>query len=304
MEKFEVTVLGCGSALPTVKHNGSGMVVNIREKYFLVDCAEGTQVELRRNHIHLNRLFNVFITHLHGDHCFGLMGLISTLGLLGRTAPLHVYGPQDIETLFQPLIDYHCNGMTYEVVFHPIDTHQNVCIYEDKSLQVFSIPLKHRIRCCGYYFKEKELSRHILKEAIEKYDIPISQINNVKAGLDYVMPNGQIIKNKVLTTPPSPARSFAYCSDTVFRPEIAEMMKGVDLLYHEATFAESEKLLCSKVYHSTAKQAAEIARLAGAKQLMLGHYSSRYNDETILQKEAAEVFENTILAKEGLVVTV
>ena len=304
MEKFEVTVLGCGSALPTVKHNGSGMVVNIREKYFLVDCAEGTQVELRRNHIHLNRLFNVFITHLHGDHCFGLMGLISTLGLLGRTAPLHVYGPQDIETLFQPLIDYHCNGMTYEVVFHPIDTHQNVCIYEDKSLQVFSIPLKHRIRCCGYYFKEKELSRHILKEAIEKYDIPISQINNVKAGLDYVMPNGLIIKNEVLTTPPSPARSFAYCSDTVFRPEIAEMMKGVDLLYHEATFAESEKLLCSKVYHSTAKQAAEIARLAGAKQLMLGHYSSRYNDETILQKETAEVFENTILAKEGLVVTV
>ena len=304
MEKFEVTVLGCGSALPTVKHNGSGMVVNIREKYFLVDCAEGTQVELRRNHIHLNRLFNVFITHLHGDHCFGLMGLISTLGLLGRTAPLHVYGPQDIETLFQPLIDYHCNGMTYEVVFHPIDTHQNVCIYEDKSLQVFSIPLKHRIRCCGYYFKEKELSRHILKEAIDKYDIPISQVNNVKAGLDYVMPNGQIIKNEVLTTPPSPARSFAYCSDTVFRPEIAEMMKGVDLLYHEATFAESEKQLCSKVYHSTAKQAAEIARLAGAKQLMLGHYSSRYNDETILQKEAAEVFENTILAKEGLVVTV
>ena len=304
MEKFEVTVLGCGSALPTVKHNGSGMVVNIREKYFLVDCAEGTQVELRRNHIHLNRLFNVFITHLHGDHCFGLMGLISTLGLLGRTAPLHVYGPQDIETLFQPLIDYHCNGMTYEVVFHPIDTHQNVCIYEDKSLQVFSIPLKHRIRCCGYYFKEKELSRHILKEAIEKYDIPISQINNVKAGLDYVMPDGQIIKNEKLTTPPSPARSFAYCSDTVFRPEIAGMMKGVDLLYHEATFAESEKLLCSKVYHSTAKQAAEIARLAGAKQLMLGHYSSRYNDETILQKEAAEVFENTILAKEGLVVTV
>ena len=304
MEKFEVTVLGCGSALPTVKHNGSGMVVNIREKYFLVDCAEGTQVELRRNHIHLNRLFNVFITHLHGDHCFGLMGLISTLGLLGRTAPLHVYGPQDIETLYQPLIDYHCNGMTYEVVFHPIDTHQNICIYEDKSLQVFSIPLKHRIRCCGYYFKEKELSRHILKEAIEKYNIPISQINNVKAGLDYVMPNGQIIKNEVLTTPPSPARSFAYCSDTVFRPEIAKMMKGVDLLYHEATFAESEKLLCSKVYHSTAKQAAEIARLAGAKQLMLGHYSSRYNDETILQKEAAEVFENTILAKEGLVVTV
>lgn len=304
MEKFEVTVLGCGSALPTVKHNGSGMVLNIREKYFLVDCAEGTQVELRRNKIHLNRLFTIFITHLHGDHCFGLMGLISTLGLLGRTAPLHVYGPQDIDTLYQPLIDYHCNGMTYEVVFHPIDTHQNTCIYEDRSLQVFSIPLKHRIRCCGYYFKEKELSRHILKDAIEKYNIPISQINNVKAGLDYVMPNGEVIKNELITTPPTPARSFAYCSDTVFRPEIAEMMKGVDLLYHEATFAESEKQLCSKVYHSTAKQAAEIARLAGAKRLMIGHYSSRYDDESILQKEASEVFENTILAKEGLVVTV
>ena len=304
MEKFEVTVLGCGSALPTVKHNGSGMVVNIREKYFLVDCAEGTQVELRRNRIHLNRLFTVFITHLHGDHCFGLMGLISTLGLLGRTAPLHVYGPQDIDTIFQPLIDYHCNGMTYEVVFHPIDTHQNICIYEDRSVQVFSIPLKHRIRCCGYYFKEKELSRHILKDAIEKYGIPISQINNVKAGLDFVMPNGDVIKNELITTPPTPARSFAYCSDTVFRPEIAEMIKGVDLLYHEATFAESEKQLCSKVYHSTAKQAAEIAKLAGAKQLMLGHYSSRYDDLSILQKEASEVFENTILAKEGLVVTV
>lgn len=304
MEKFEVTVLGCGSALPTVKHNGSGMVVNIREKYFLVDCAEGTQVELRRNRIHLNRLFTVFITHLHGDHCFGLMGLISTLGLLGRTAPLHVYGPQDIDTLYQPLINYHCNGMTYEVVFHPIDTHQNTCIYEDRSLQVFSIPLKHRIRCCGYYFKEKELSRHILKDAIEKYNIPISQINNVKAGLDYVMPNGEVIKNELITTPPTPARSFAYCSDTVFRPEIAEMMKGVDLLYHEATFAESEKQLCSKVYHSTAKQAAEIARLAGAKRLIIGHYSSRYDDESILQKEASEVFENTILAKEGIVVTV
>ena len=304
MEKFEVTVLGCGSALPTVKHNGSGMVVNIREKYFLVDCAEGTQVELRRNRIHLNRLFTVFISHLHGDHCFGLMGLISTLGLLGRTAPLHVYGPQDIDTLFQPLIDYHCNGMSYEVVFHPIDTHQNICIYEDRSLQVFSIPLKHRIRCCGYFFKEKELSRHILKDAIERYAIPISQINNVKAGLDFVMPNGEVIKNELITTPPTPARSFAYCSDTVFRPEIAEMMKGVDLLYHEATFAESEKQLCSKVYHSTAKQAAEIARLAGAKRLMLGHYSSRYDDESILLKEASEVFENTILAKEGLVVTV
>ena len=297
-------MLGCGSALPTVKHNGSGMVVNIREKYFLVDCAEGTQVELRRNRIHLNRLFTVFISHLHGDHCFGLMGLISTLGLLGRTAPLHVYGPQDIDTLFQPLIDYHCNGMTYEVVFHPIDTHQNICIFEDRSLQVFSIPLKHRIRCCGYYFKEKELSRHILKDAIEKYAIPISQINNVKAGLDFVMPNGDVIKNELITTPPTPARSFAYCSDTVFRPEIAEMMKGVNLLYHEATFAESEKQLCSKVYHSTAKQAAEIAQLAGAKRLMLGHYSSRYDDESILLKEASEVFENTILAKEGLVVTV
>lgn len=304
MEKFEVTILGCGSALPTVKHNGSGMVVNIREKYFLVDCAEGTQVELRRNRIHLNRLFTVFISHLHGDHCFGLMGLISTLGLLGRTAPLHVYGPQDIDTIFQPLIDYHCNGMTYEVVFHPIDTHQNICIYEDRSMQVYSIPLKHRIRCCGYFFKEKELSRHILKDAIEKYAIPISQINNVKAGLDFVMPNGDVIKNELITTPPTPARSFAYCSDTVFRPEIAEMIKGVDLLYHEATFAESEKQLCLKVYHSTAKQAAEIARLAGAKRLMLGHYSSRYDDESILQKEASEVFDNTILAKEGLVVTV
>lgn len=303
METFEVTVLGCGSALPTLRHRGSSQVINIHEKYFLVDCAEGTQVELRRYHIHLNRMFSIFITHLHGDHCFGLMGLISTLGLLGRTAPLHVYGPEDIEPVFRPLIKYFCRDATFEVIFHPLDTHTSTLIYEDRSVSVFTIPLKHRIRCCGYLFKEKPRLPHILREAIERYDIPVSQINNIKAGQGYERPDGETIPNRLLTAPAAPPRSYAYCSDTVFRPEIADIVRDVTLLYHEATFADAEAALCSKVYHSTARQAAEIARAAQAHQLMIGHFSSRYDDESILLQEAQSVFPNTLLAHEGLTVT-
>ena len=302
MQKFEITVLGCGSALPTVRHNGSAQVVNIRDKYFLIDCAEGTQLELRRNHIHLNRLFTIFISHLHGDHCFGLMGLISTLGLLGRTAPLHIYGPEDLERMLRPQIDYFCNGMDFEVIFHAIDTRINGVIYEDRSLTVETIPLTHRVACCGFLFREKPNPRHIRPEAIEHYQIPRSQINNIKAGLDYQNEDGIVIPNHLLTNDADPSRSFAYCSDTAFRADIAEIIKDADLLYHEATYSESEASLSTKYFHSTAKQAATIAQMANVRQLMIGHFSSRYEDEALLLQEAQSVFPQTILAKERLTV--
>ena len=303
MEKFEVTILGCGSALPTLRHNGSAQVVNIREKIFLVDCAEGTQVQLRHNHVHLNRMNTIFISHLHGDHCFGLPGLISTQGLLGRTAPLHIYGPEDIESVFRPMLDYFCNGMEYEVIFHPIDTQLFQPVYEDRCVTVYSIPLKHRVPCCGYLFREKPLLPHIRREAIERYQIPICQINNIKAGADFTTSEGKLIPNSELVIQREPPRSYAYCSDTMFKPDIAELIEGVNVLYHEATFADAEEKLCQRVYHSTACQAAQIAQQAHTHQLVIGHFSSRYEDENLLLREAQSVFPNTILAHEKQVLT-
>ncbi len=303
MNKFEVTVLGCGCALPTVKHFAPSQVVNIREKLYMVDCGEGTQIQFRRNRMKFARLNHIFITHLHGDHFFGLIGLISTMALLGRTATLHVYGPKDIEPMLRPQIDYFCNGMDYKVEIHIVDTKTSTIIFEDRSVTVQSIPLKHRVVCCGYLFKEKESLRHIRPDAIAAFDIPRSQINNIKAGLDYTCPDGEIIKNELLTTPPTPARSYAYCSDTTFLPDNATLLKGVDLLYHEATFAEEDKNMCKHTFHSTAHEAGEMARLSEAKRLMIGHFSSRYDDENILLKEAQSVFPETLLARENLQIT-
>ena len=303
MEKFEVTILGCGSALPTMRHNGSAQIVNIREKFFLIDCAEGTQLQLRANHIHLGRMNSIFISHLHGDHCFGLPGLISTQGLLGRTAPLHIYAPNETESVFRPLLDFFCQNISFKVVFHPVDTEKHQCVYEDHSVSIYSIPLKHRIPCCGYRFKEKPLLPHMRRDAIERYNIPTWQINNIKAGADFITEEGTTIPNAQLTLPAQAPRSYAYCSDTMFVPENAQLLKDVTLLYHEATFADEEEPLCRAVFHSTARQAAQLATLAHAHQLMIGHFSSRYQDENILLKEAQDVFPNTILANERFTVT-
>ena len=298
MEPFRVHILGCGSALPTPRHYASAQVVEVRGKLFLVDCAEGTQVQLRRSHIRFTKISAVFITHLHGDHCFGLIGMLSTFGLLGRTARLAVYAPSELEEMLKQQMRMFCHDFDYEVDFHAVDTRQQQVIYDDRSLTVETVPLEHRMPCCGYIFREKNLLPHIRRDMIDFYGIPISQVNNIKAGADWTTPDGEIVANSRLVTPAEPPRAYAYCSDTRYIPALHERLKGVTTLYHESTYGEDNLLLAQKYHHSTARQAAQVARDAGVRQLLLGHYSSRYEDEQVLLREAQEVFPNSFLTDE------
>ena len=300
MEKFEVNILGCGSALPTTRHFASSHVLNIREKLFMIDCGEGTQLQLRRSKLKFSRLNHIFISHLHGDHCFGLMGLLSTFDLLGRTAAMHIYAHPDLESILGMKLDYFCKKMDYEVVFHPINPAKVETIYEDRSVSVTTIPLIHRIPTCGFLFSEKKTPDHIKRDMIDYYNIPTYVINRIKNGEDYVLEDGTIIANNRLTTPSTPPRKYAYCSDTLYHRQIIEQVKGIDLLYHEATFADCDLSKAQTTFHSTALQAATIARDADVKQLVIGHFSARYEDEDVLLKEAQSVFPNTILATENL----
>ena len=303
MEKFEVNILGCGSALPTTRHFSSSQVVNIREKLFMIDCGEGTQLQLRRSKLKFTRLNHIFISHLHGDHCFGLMGLISTFGLLGRTATLHIYAHKDLELLLAPQLEYFCKGMTYDVAFHAIEPSKAEIIYDDRSVTVSTIPLRHRIPTCGFLFQEKKTPNHIIRDMIDFYQIPVYELNRIKNGADYQTPDGTVIPNERLTTPSAAPRSYAYCSDTLCRQSIIPQIKGIDLLYHEATFSENDLARAKETFHSTAIQAAEIAREAAVKQLVIGHFSARYEDESVLLKEAQSIYTNTLLAKENLRIT-
>ena len=262
MEPFRVHILGCGSALPTLKHNSSAQVVEVRGKLFLVDCGEGTQVLLRRSRISFTKIQAVFISHLHGDHCFGL---------------------------------------DFEVVFHAVDTTRHQPIYSDRSLVVESIPLEHRIPCCGFLFREKPLLPHIRRDMIDAYEIPVSHINNIKNGADWTMPDGTLVPNSRLTKPADPPRSYAYCSDTRYIPTLHQLLKNVSLLYHESTYSQEQADRAAQYWHSTAHEAALVARDAGVGCLMLGHYSARYEDEEKLLNEARKVFENTCLSDEGMV---
>ncbi|MBR4044053.1 MAG: ribonuclease Z [Bacteroidaceae bacterium] len=303
MEKFEVNILGCGSALPTTRHFSSSQVVNIREKLFMVDCGEGAQLQLRRSKLKFTRLNHIFISHLHGDHCFGLMGLISTFGLLGRTASLHIYAHKELERLLAPQLEFFCKGMTYEVVFHPIDPAKAEVIYDDRSVSVSTIPLKHRIPTCGFLFQEKPTPNHIIRDMVDFYRIPVFEFNRIKNGEDYITPEGVVVPNHRLTTPSAAPRSYAYCSDTICQTSIIPQIKGVDLLFHEGTFAQCDAARAKETFHTTAMQAAQIAVEAQVKQLVIGHFSARYEDESILLKEAQTLFPNTLLAKENLRIT-
>ena len=301
MEPFRVHILGCGSAMPTLKHFPSSQVVEIRGKLFLVDCGEGTQIQLRRSRLRFTKISAVFITHLHGDHCFGLIGMLSTFGLLGRTARLAIYAPAALEAMLKQQMQLFCHDFDYEVDFHAVDTNQQQVVYEDRSLTVETIPLEHRMPCCGYLFREKPSLPHIRRDMIDFYEIPTSQINNIKAGADWTTPDGEVVKNERLVEPADPVRSYAYCSDTRYIPTLHERIKGVSTLYHESTYGEDNLLMAQKYYHSTARQAALVAREAGVGQLLLGHYSSRYEDEQVLLREAQEVFENTRLTDENAI---
>ena len=303
MEKFELHILGCGSALPTTRHFATSQVVNLRDKLFMIDCGEGAQMQLRKSRLKFSRLNHIFISHLHGDHCFGLMGLISTFGLLGRTAELHIHSPKGLEELLTPMLNFFCHTLAYKVIFHEFDTRQTSVVYEDRSMTVTTIPLQHRIPCCGFLFAEKARPNHIIRDMVDFYKVPVYELNRIKNGSDYVTPEGEVIANTRLTRPSDPPRKYAYCSDTIFRPEIVEQLSGVDLLFHEATFAESELARAKETYHTTAAQAARIALEAGVRQLVIGHFSARYEDESILLKVASAVFPNTILAIENLCIS-
>ena len=304
MEKFELHILGCGSALPTTRHFPTSQIVNVRDKLFMIDCGEGAQLQFRKSHLKFSRLNHIFISHLHGDHCFGLLGLISTLNLLGRTAELHIHSPTGLETLLTPMLDFFNRQMTYKILFHEFDTKEPMQIYEDRSLTVTTIPLRHRMPCCGFLFAEKRRPNHIIREMVDFYQVPVYELNRIKNGADYVTPEGKTVSNNLLTRPSAPSRSYAYCSDTIYLPSIVEQIKGVDLLFHEATFANEDAPRAKETFHTTAAQAAEIARKAEVKKLLIGHFSARYEDENILLQEASAIFPDTQLAKETLCVSV
>lgn len=301
MEPFEIHILGCGSALPTTRHNASAQIVKIGNKQFMIDCGEGTQIQLRRQHIHFSFINHIFISHLHGDHCFGLIGLISTFALLGRTAPLHIYADPNLEKVMKPQIDFFCKGMNYPLFFHSIDATRQEIIFEDNTITVESIPLKHRMPCCGFLFREKPKKRHLIGDVANFYNIPAYMRQAIKDGADYTTPDGETIPNSRLTKEADPSRSYAYCSDTAPCNNSLQL-KDVDLLYHEATFADSEKERAAQTFHSTARQAAQAASDAGVKRLLIGHYSSRYDTPETLLKEAQEIFPATIAANEGDVI--
>ena len=292
-------ILGCGSALPTTRHNASSQVIKIGNKQFMVDCGEGTQLQLRKYHIHFSFINHIFISHLHGDHCFGLIGLISTFGMLGRTAPLHIYADPKLEELMKPQIDYFCKGMNYPLFFHNIDPTRQQTIYEDNTITVETLPLSHRIPCCGFLFREKPKKRHLIGDVANYYNIPTYMRQSIKDGADFITPEGEVIPNCRLTKEPDPSRSYAYCSDTAPCRFGCGVLDGVDLLYHEATFAESEKERAAQTFHSTARQAAQAAKDAGVKRLLIGHYSSRYDTADVQLDEAREIFPDTIAAEEG-----
>jgi ribonuclease Z len=264
----------------------------------MIDCGEGAQLQMRKAGLSYAKLGHIFISHLHGDHCFGLVGMLSTMGLLGRTAAMHVYGEPALEKILDFQLNAFCRDLGYEVKFHPVDTTQQQVVYEDRSLTVETLPLNHRLPCCGYLFREKPSLPHIRRDMIDCYDIPVSQIQNIKNGADWTTEDGTVVENSRLVTAAEPPRSYAYCSDTRYLPQLYKQLSGVTTLYHESTYGEDNLQKAEKYYHSTARQAALVARDAGVRQLILGHYSSRYNDENILLDEAKEVFPNTVLANE------
>ncbi|MDE6409681.1 MAG: ribonuclease Z [Muribaculaceae bacterium] len=299
MSTFKIHTLGCGSAKPTLRHQPSSTVVDHRDTLYMVDCGEGAQLAFQKHRLRFSRLRHVFLTHLHGDHVLGLPGLVSTLGLGGTGGKLAVHTFADGKKMLQKILYYFAGDLPFEVEFNIIEPEEAV-ILETPSLTVRTVPLRHRVPTVGFIFEEKEKPRHIRRDMIDFHQVPTSQIRFIKDGADFIRPDGRVIPNDMLTTPPTPSLSYAHISDTAYMPELAGKIGPVDLLFHETTYTEQHLAEAAPRGHSTARQAAMVARDAGAKALLTGHYSSRYKDDTVFLKEAQQIFPNVILNKEGL----
>ena len=304
MEKFEVNILGCGSAVPTDRHMTTAQLVNVHEKVFLVDCGEGTQTQIWNSGLKVTNMNHVFISHAHGDHFFGLVPLVSSLGLmLNRTADLHLWLPANLRENLERDFNAYCY-LPFKLVMHEMDTTKRTVTYEDKEMTVETIPLNHRIPCCGFLFSEKPKLPVLLPEICKACGIPPKEFGKIKAGADWTMEDGTVVPNSEFTIPSDfVPRKYAYCSDTAYFPEIIPQIEGADLLYHEATFTTEDEQQAVNAAHSTAAQAATIARDAKVKKLAIGHYSVRYEKETELLAEAQAVFPETVACQEGMTIS-
>jgi len=298
--KFELTILGSNSAIPANNRFPTSQVLKVRGRLYLIDCGEGTQVRLKDNKIRRSKINQIFISHLHGDHVYGLIGLLSSYGLNGRKEPLHIFSPPHLDEIINVQIKYTGRDLPFELIFHTTDPSKHELIFEDEVVQVYTIPLIHRLPTNGFLFLEKKQPDSMIPEKIKKYNIPFSDISKIKEGNDWVAPDGKVILHSELTTKAPPARSYAFCSDTLYNEEIIPIIKGVDMLYHESTFMHTEVEFAEQTLHSTAHQAAQIAKKAEVGRLLLGHYSSRYVDLEPLLNEAKNIFPNTSLGLEGL----
>lgn len=293
-----LTILGFNSAIPTVNTAPTAQFLEMDERCFLIDCGEGTQVQLRKAKARFSKINHIFISHLHGDHCFGLPGLIASFRLLGRETPLHVYGPKGIKEMLETIFRLTETHQGFEVVYHELENKNSEKIYEDNRIEVFTIPLNHRIYCNGYLFREKPKERHLNIEEVSKYpEIQTCDYHNLKLGKDFVLSDGYVLKNEVLTKEPSKSVSYAFCSDTRYLEKIIPIIQNVDVLYHEATFLHDLKKMADYTGHTTALEAAQIAKKANVRKLILGHFSNRYHDLTVFTDEAKTVFPNTFLPK-------
>lgn len=297
---MKLTILGCYAATPRTLTNPTSQVLEIRNRLFLIDCGEGTQVQLRKNKIKFSKINHIFISHLHGDHLYGLIGTISTFSLLGRTTDLHIYGPKGIKELILLQLKLTESWTTYSLFFHELESKESEVIFEDNKVIVKTIPLKHRVYTNGFLFQEKPAERKLNVEAVQHYSVHVAYYQKIKNGGNVTLDDGTVIENEKLTFDPEPPKSYAFCSDTVYNEDVIPIIENTDVLYHESTFLESEAPLALKTLHSTAKQAARIALKANVKYLVLGHYSTRYDGIEHFKEEAKEIFPNVLLGDDGV----
>lgn len=296
---MKLTILGCYAATPRTFTNPTSQVLEIKNRLFLIDCGEGTQVQLRKNKIRFSKINHIFISHLHGDHLYGLVGLVSTFMLLNRVTDLHIYGPKGIKEIINLQLKYSNSWPNYGLFFHELESKESEIIFEDDKVIVKTIPLKHRVYTNGFLFQEKIATRKLDLNAVQNYEIDKCYYQNIKNGKDITLEDGRIIENDKLTFDPISPMSYAFCSDTAYDESIIPIINEVDVLYHESTFLDSEATLAVKTMHSTAKEAATIALKSNVKQLVLGHYSTRYDSIELFKEQAETVFPNVLLADDG-----